>query len=246
MGLIRGVLFTVVAILLFVSLLAMNTVWSISKSLEYDVIKTEPVVTNLIIEQFDALFNIDEMQLYCQNSTEGFKITPDDVTFEISCENIFEGADSIMTSLVSQIIESKYYKEYDCNFWQCSFNPPYHLVSEKAKIYWSEWFYTFLAISLILVVINFFLIENKNDYPFILGGLMIISSLIFAKIEWILSFLGDWEFLSIVTVFFSKAYNVFIIMFILGVVLILIGVALKFLGLGQWLLNILSIKKKKD
>jgi hypothetical protein len=246
MGLIRGALFTVCAILLFVSLLSMNTFWSISKSLEYDNVKVEltPIVTDLIMQQAGTLFNIEQIQFYCQNNTDSFKLTPDDVTFEIPCTSVLEGSESIVTSVVLQMIESNYYKEYECNFWQCSFDPPFHLVSQKAQDYWSEWFYLCLVISIVLAVICLILIENKNDYPFILGGLLIISSLIFAKIEWILSFMGDWEFIKIVAAFFSKAYTVFLITFVTGIFLILLGVALKFLGLSKVLGNVFSVNKK--
>jgi len=249
MGLIRGAFFTVVAIILFVSLLSMNTFWTISSSLEYDVLQPQlvPIITNFIMQQTELSQQLDDnlfiMQYYCLNNTE-FVFSQEGMTLAIPCSTINEGAESIINYSILYLIEENYYKEYDCSFWECSMTPPFHIISEKAQNYWSEWFYVFLVLSIILTIVCGLLIENIDDYPFILGGLFIISSLIFAKIEWILSFMGDWEFIDLVSAFFTQAYTVFLIMFIIGIVLILIGVALKFLGLGQWLLKLVGSKKK--
>jgi len=61
MGLIRGALFTVVSIILFVSLLSMNTFWTISNSLEYDTLQPQlvPLVTSTVVNQTDIVEQVD-------------------------------------------------------------------------------------------------------------------------------------------------------------------------------------------
>ncbi len=249
MGLIRGILFTVVAILLFVSLLSMNTFWTISRSLEYDVLQPNivPIITNMIADQTDVNQQLEQglplMQYYCLNNTE-FIYSLEETTIDLPCSEINKGSEAILNYVILDLIEENYYKEYDCSFWECGMVPPYHLISQKAQNYWSEWFYLSLVLSIILVVGSLLIMENRSGYPFILGGLLIISSLLFAKIGWVFSFLGDWQWISLAESFFSEAYTIFVIDFIIGIVLILIGVALKFLGLGQFLNKTFSIKKK--
>lgn len=251
MGLIRGTLFTVVSIMLFVSLLSMNTFWTISRSLDYDVLQDElvPLTTSTIVNQTDLGEQIDiilpAMELYCLdvNKTE-FAYTFSNITYQVPCEAINNGSESVISYIIESLVEENYYKEYDCDLWDCDASTPSYLISQKAQEYWSEWFYMTLLISILLIVASIIIMENRSGYPLILGGLLIISSLLFAKIEWFFSFLGDFEWISFLGLFFSEAYTVFLIEFIIGIVLILVGISLKFLGLGQWLNNLLSAKKK--
>jgi len=177
------------------------------------------------------------------NNTE-FAYTVENVTLDVPCEDINNGSEAIINYVIEVMVEDTYYKDYDCNFWECDMSPPYHLISEKAQEYWGEWFYLTFILSIVLIAGSVLIMENRSGYPLILGGLIIISSLIFARIEWIFSFLGDGEFISFVGLFFSEAYNIFLTELVIGIVLILIGVALKFLGIGQWLNDLVSIKKK--
>ncbi len=237
MGMIRGGLLTLVAILLFLSLFAMNTFGTISMSLDYDSLKPEMtnVVSEIIRDQIDITESIDlsmiGSQLICQNNNTEIVQEFGGKVYTIPCEIISQGSEAVVTYIIGDFVEQVYYDEYDCDFWDCSYTPPYHLVSSKAKSYWSGWFYTALVISLLLAVGGFFLIENKKSYPFMLGGLIFISVLPFAKVSWLLALLGSWEFLSFFTIFFAKAYSVFIIMFILALVLVGVGIVLKFMSI---------------
>jgi len=249
MGMIRGALLTFVAVLLFVSLFSMNTTWTIAKSLKYDNIKPEliTVINDVIRSQTTVASSIDSnlknMQLICQNNTEIVQKFEDEV-YTIPCDVVGQGSEAVITYVVSDLVEQNYYKEYDCNFWECSYDPPYHLVSAKAQSYWSGWFYMALLVSILLAVGAFFLIENKRGLPFMLGGLVILSALPFVRVSWLLSLLGTWEFLRFFTVFFSKAYAVFITMFVLGLVLIGIGIVLKFMAFGNFLSKLFGGKSK--
>lgn len=239
MGLIRGALLTFVAVLLFLSLFAMNSFWTISMSLEFENLKPEmtKVVNEMILENMDSAdsieANIGNMQLLCQNTTEIVQQWEDRV-FSIPCEVVDQGSEAIISYIVSDLVEKVYYDDYDCNFWECDFDPPYHFVSAKAQSYWNGWFYTTLIISILLAVGAFFLIENKRSLPFMLAGIIFLSAIPFVRVSWLLSLLGSWEFLSFFTIFFSKAYNVFLVMFILALVLLGVGFVLKFMSVANF------------
>ena len=81
-------------------------------------------------------------------------------------------------------------------------------------------------------ILCFVFIENKTSLPILVGGLLIIASLPFVKLNWILEKIAVGEFLDILSILFSKSYSVFLIGFVSGIVLILIGFVLKFLNIG--------------
>lgn len=250
MGLIRGGLLTLVSILLFLSLFATNTFLTMSMSLNHNVVKPEliSVVNSILINQTnvadDINKNIGWMQLYCKNnSVFTKKISDPEFVFEIPCEVVENGSEAIINYAVNDIVETNYYKKYDCKFWQCEYNPPFYLFSEKAYNYWKGWFYWSLFASLVLIALAFILIEIRSSIPFLLGGILIISSLPFVKIEWLFSLLGSWKFLQFFSLFFSESYKVFLISFISGVLLIGIGIVLKFLGIGDLISKLFRIKK---
>jgi len=248
MGLIRGGLLTFGCILLFLSLFAMNTFWTISMSLDYDVIKPElvSVVGEIIRNQTSVASDMDNaiggMLIICLNNTEVVQEFGGEV-YTFPCETVNQGSEAIITYAISSLVEKKYYQEYNCSFWECSYTPPYHFVSAKAQSYWNGWFYTSLILSLIFAAMLFFLVENKHNFPFVIGGLVIISVLPFAKVSWLLSLLGHWEFLQFFALFFSKSYNVFVTMLIIGIVSLGIGVVLKFLGIGEFITGLFGKNK---
>jgi len=251
MGLIRGGLLTFAAILLFLSLFSVGIFWTISMSLKYDNIKTEliPIISDVIRNQSTIAEEMDNsvggMQALCVNQTEVVQKFGDDV-YTFPCETINQGSEAVITYAITYLLEQKYYQEYDCRFWECSYTPPYHFVSAKAQIYWGGWFYWSLLASLALAAAIFFLVENKHNFPFVLGGLMIISSSILLLVPWFLSLLGYWDFLQFFVVFFSKSYTVFITMFVSGVIILGIGVVLKFLGIGEFIGKLFGKDKKGE
>jgi len=241
---------TIVSIALFLSFFAGNTFLTLSMSLDHDNVQTEltDILNDIVRNQTAIAKNIDadlrNMQIYCQNNTE-FVYKEDDYVVSVPCDVVANGSEAIISYSVSQLVEESYYKEYDCKFWDCSYDPPFHLVSLKAQKYWQGWFYWMLALSIILVAASFILIENKHNLPFLIGGLLIIASLPFVRVVWLFSLLGYWEFLQFFELFFSKSYNVFLISFITGIVLIGVGVVLKFLGIGRFFGKLLGSKSGK-
>jgi len=250
MGLIRGGLVSVVSILLFLSLFAGNSFLTLKWSLEYETIQPElaSVVKQVIDEQgFNAKLeeSFPLMELYCQENSD-YVFSYEDITIVIPCNVINEGSDAVLDYGINSVIEQFYYKEYDCSFWKCikDSEQPYVLVSEKAKDYWGGKFYTTLVISLVLAVILFFLVEQKYKMFITTGVLIIVSSLPFMKLKWLLSIVANISYLEFFTSFFTKAYNVFLIMCILGIVVLALGIALKFGFLGIQFSDWLSKKKK--
>ncbi|MBD3247435.1 hypothetical protein GF378_02335 [Candidatus Pacearchaeota archaeon] len=155
--------------------------------------------------------------------------------YVIPCNMITQGSTEIISYLVSKKIEGQYYKEYDCEFWDCvsTSEIPFFLISQKARDYWKGWFYWAVLASIVLAIILFVFIEVKSSGPFFIGGLLIIASLPFLGMGWLLTLVSGWTYARILTLFFTKSFVTFLISFTIGIVFILIGIVLKFLDIGN-------------
>lgn len=252
MGFIRGALVTIFAIVLLISLFLMNASLTLSWSLDYDSLK--PALKDSVKELAQDYIDLEEviedalplMEVYCQNKTE-YVFSQEGYTFVIPCEILEQGSGGIVDYGLDYLIESIYYQEYTCEFWDCvrETDTPLVLISEKARDYWKSKFYMFFLISLALFVLIFFVSKHKN-VAFIIGGfLIILSSLPFIKLNWILSFVPE-NFVPLFESFFTRAYNVFLIMFIIGLVLLGLGVAFHFFHFGMKIFNWFSKKKDEE
>jgi hypothetical protein len=248
MGFLRGALVTVLGVVLLISLFVMNAALTITWSLEYETLKPvlKDVVGDLTQEQFDEVEiyleeAIEVMQLYCENETE-FVFSQEGYTFVIPCEVIFQGSKAVIDYGTDNLIEEIYYKQYDCKYWDCvkKTNDFLVLISEKSHSYWQGKFYIFLLTSIALFVLMF-LVSNRKSNAFIFSGVLtIISSLPFIKLIWLANLVPEsirYIFLS----FFAKSYNVFIMVFIIGVFLLGLGIAFHFL---KWGLKISKLFRK--
>ena len=266
MGFFRGGLLFTVSVLLFFSLLFLNLFLTLSTSLEYENVQKEvsPIVQELadgnsgLFEGFGAGdFNLNQvtdgarevMQKYCQNNTEYIFVFESN-TISIPCSSLEEGKGAIVNEAVRDIVEDAYYKEYDCSFWSCLVKEkiPLFLVSQKAKDYWKEKFYFSLIASLILISLIFFLVEKKLNWLILVGSILVLSSLPLLKIKGIISFLipEKFEALSLfLNIFFSKSYMVFWISFISGLVILGIGLGLKFSN-AEFVKKIIDKSGKKE
>ncbi|MCK5043964.1 hypothetical protein KAR52_03125 [Candidatus Pacearchaeota archaeon] len=250
MGFIRGSLLVIVSVVLFLLFIIGNLFLTFSFSLDYDNVRLEFVsVTQDIIEDMDLPDVVEEqlelMESHCQDNSE-FVFSEGGNTFVIPCDVISQGSEAIISSGVDSLVEEVYYKEYDCDFWDCfeKTGSPSFLVSEKARVYWNTKFYMSLLIAIVLIALMFFLIEKKTSLPFIVGSLLVVSSLPFMKLDSLIGILVNptlamtgfsdmpINLFDILSVFFSKAYNVFWIMFITGITILLAGVILKLFKVG--------------
>ncbi|MBU4069383.1 MAG: hypothetical protein KJ646_00200 [Nanoarchaeota archaeon] len=240
MGLIRGGLVVIVSVLLLLSFILVNIFLTLNLSLEYDVIKLEltPIIKELALNEMnldDEINNdLDIMNLYCENNSE-YVFSYEEEVFVIPCEIISQGSEVIIDYGIDSLVSNVYYQNYDCKFWDCFKENPsslFFLVSEKSKNYWKNKFYLCLVFSVFLVVVLFFLVEQKPNSLIIPGSMMIIASLPFMKLNWLLSFFTDNAFLQFFTFMFSQAYTVFLIFFILGIIILIAGGVFKLFSIG--------------
>jgi hypothetical protein len=234
MGFIRGGLLVIASVLLFILFLANNAFFSLSSSLSYENVQAEinSVVVGVISENTDFSEIIEEkepeMKTHCENNGE-FVFTQEGYTINIPCAIANSGADVIINEAISDIVEDIYYDDYGCDFIDCfkkDFSKPFFLVSETARNFWKSKFYLTLLFSVLLVALIFFLIENKTTLPVLVGGLLIISSLPFLKINLLSSFFGEY-------------------LIIFGAVLICLGIALKIFRAGSKMSEFFQKMKKK-
>lgn len=173
---------------------------------------------------------------YCENNTD-FVFSQEGYVFEIPCSVVNDGPDNFVDYGINQTLEKIYYKEYNCGFFECLRTEfPFFLISKQAKDSSKNRFYFYLIISLILIAIMFFLIESKSSWFVVVGSLLVISSLPFIKISAFLSFLSN-SFLAFIPILFSESYMVFLISFILGVIILGVGILLKFWDFGNFILE---------
>jgi hypothetical protein len=238
MGFLRGAVITIFSIVLVISLFLMNFTLIVSWSLQHDnlqpALKTS--ATNFLKNTLNAesIFNGESeslMQAYCIVNKE-YNFTYGEDTITIPCEVILKGEDAVIDYGVSNLIDIEYYKEYSCDFWKCvkDSQVPLVLFSEKAMDYWRGKFFLLLIVSFVLFAL-IFLISRKRPVTIAITGLLIIvSSLPFRKLDWVIHLIPK-QFSGIISVFFTKAHEVFIIMLFVGLLFIGLGIAFRLLGL---------------
>src|SRR3989344_3772275 len=199
MGFFRGSSLFILSILLLLSFFAAGSFLIVSTSLKYENVQKE---LGPVIQELSKGLNDENRALFNETA-------------------------------VRELLQDSYYKNYDCDFWDCfaSEQSPFFLVSQKARDYWKEKFYYSLLISLFLIALIFFLAQNKLNWPILVGSILILSAIPLLKIKGLISLFIPGEISALSTflnIFFSKAMMVFWISFILGLVLIGIGLGLKF------------------
>lgn len=255
MGFIRGGSIFILGALLLISLLVGNLFLTFNLSITPENIKEKitleayDIVDKIGGEEIEKAIdeNMHLIEEYCLNNSE-YVFSYEGYTLDIPCNVAEEGKDAIIKEGISDIVDRIYYQEYSCeSFWECAFqseNPTY-LFSEESKQYWKNIFYYALIFSLILVGIMFFIIENKTNLFLTVGILLIISSLPFIVFGKIFLFLGN-SFLQLIPILLSGSYTVFLINFILGLILVGIGIMLKFATFGGFIAKIFSEKKIRN
>lgn len=236
MGFLRGGLLTIVGIVLFIAFLAGNLFLTLYLSLDYDNVKPSfsSNIKDTIEEQFNIFDIITErmelITLYCENYSE-YVFNQQGYTFVVPCDIILEGPEEIIIKTLDNFIENIYYRDYDCGFFDClkKTGEPFFLVSKHAQDYWKAKFYSVLLIAVILVALSFLLIERKTNWPILVGGLLALSSLPFSKLSLWTSFMGT-QYLEFFGIFFSKSRSVFIVSLVIGIVLIVLGIVLRFVA----------------
>lgn len=238
MGLIRGGLFYIVCVLLVVSLILAGVFITISKSLSYENLKTE--LTKISLEkssEFDINSAFPEMQAKCLNNSGGGVSFSENSGFNINipCTVVSQGSEAVLSYAVDSIIGDMYYKEYDCGFFNCfkQGEPPIFLISQHSHDYFKSKFYLMLLTSLVLIILLFFLVENKPNFPITTGIVLIISSLPFMKLDFFSKFFIDASYLYFLSIVLSNTRFIFLIYLISGIALVGVGIGLHFYLFGE-------------
>ena len=245
MNFIRGSLLVFISTLLLISFLVLGIFATLNYSLKYEIVKPQiklfvkdfvknEVNRTIIDEQFKIL------QTYCKtNQDYAFNDETTNYTFVIPCETIAKGTDEIIDTESDLLIDEYYSKKYECGFLECFKESPLFIISQHAKDFWKKQFYVFLIVSVLLAVLIFLLVEKKNNFPILIGALLIAGFLPLLALSGIVKFIvsslalgASFDLGSIVSVFFSKSNFVFLTGFIIGVILIAIGVFFKLIIIG--------------
>lgn len=238
MGFIRGGLVTILGIILFFSFISMNAFLTLTTSLSYDNVNEElsNVTEKILQKDINLTKKIDDtfyfMQIYCRNNKTEYTIEEKNYNFTIPCEIIENGKESIFKNIIENTTKTFYFQEYNCSFWECikETKYPFFLISKKSKDYWSNKLYLSLITIAMIIAITFILIEQKINLPLIIGGLLGISALPFAKLNSLLSIINN-NIIQFFTIFFTTSYTIFKISLITGIIIFAIGIAIRFLNL---------------
>lgn len=193
-------------------------------------------ITKKVTKEYEGMLN------YCIEN-ENFYLK--EMKRNLSCERANNENEEIVNSIVEDYTKETYYEEYEkCNFWDClkETESTYFLISQKAKDYWRTKANIFILISLVIAIILFILIENKYNFPLLIGTIIILSGAPLLKIDSFVAtltkpFLKGLEFIdyqntgaikSIISVFFSKAIDLFYVLLLLGIIILIIGTILRF------------------
>jgi len=257
MGFIRGAFVFVFAIGIFFSLFAANLFLTISLSLNYN--NAAPYLKNVSNELAQnsgekaiILKEYDNKKILCSEtnfSEKEINITFKEEKIPVPCEVIQKGANSVIDYTLNKSVDYYYYKNYECTFLECiqTKDPTLALVSQTAKDYWQNKFNSTILIAIALFALLFLFIKEKYS-SFVLGGILtIFAAMPFKQITWVLSLIPDLLPFKIIPVFFTESTTVFTIMLVLGIILIAIGIGIKFFDWGLKISNLFrKLVKKKD
>jgi len=253
MGAIRGVLLVFVAVLLFLSFLSLNLLWTMSASLDYETLQKASMG---IVKDFLQEINVTSImkqnypliQLYCRNYSN-YVFNYQGYTFDIPCSVALQGESAIVEEGVRDIIHGVYYKEYDCNFIDCFKKSPIplFLISQKAHDFWAGKLYFCLMACFILFILVFLLVEKKTNAFILSGSLLMVSALPFIKLDYLLSLFSDKIIFKFLEIFFSQAFRISIKILIIGAGLLIFGIILDIFKAGFFISNLISkIRERKE
>ena len=250
MGFFRKGGLSIVCILILLVILLGNAMFTLGLSLSYDNIQNElvPVVKDVAIDNLDIEKELEAdfdsvMQIYCQNNEE-FVFSQEGYSFVIPCSIVAQGSDAVVEYGIDSFVKEIYYKDYDCDFWSCMSESQYptFLVSEKARDYWMGKFALSFFILLALLVLMYFLVEDKTNSFVIGGSLLVVGALPFLALNNILAPFFEKIYLDMFAAFFSSAHSVFIISLVIGLILLGLGIVFK---TTRWGNNFYQESRKK-
>lgn len=251
MGAIRGILLVFVVVFLFLSVLLGHLFWVLTLSLSYDNVREE---SSALVADFLKEINVTSaikqayplISFYCQNYSE-YIFNYQGYTLDIPCSIVLQGENAIIEEGVKDVVKSVYYAKYECNFLDCPNKSqlPLFLISEKAHDFWENKFYISLVLSFILLILVFLLVEKKTNVPILIGSLLVVSSLLFIKLDSLFALFSDKIIFKILGFFLSETYFVSLKILIAGIILVVAGIILKIFKVGFFISNLISKSKEK-
>ena len=235
MGLLRHIGIFVLAILFFITVFFGGAFLTFSMSLEYDNFKVNAKdLPQTIAEDLNAIGIINEnyaqMQEYCINKETNYKFSQGNLTLNTPCSVVRLGPEKIIENSSDQFLEDVYYKEYNCKLLNClDQNLGYYaFTSEKSQIYFNKLYKYSLLIAILLFLVLFLLSRPHNSGLVVSGLLLMGASLIYKKLNFLVSLIPS-EFVSkYSSIFVSQSENVFLIMILFGAAFFLIGIVFYF------------------
>lgn len=251
MGFIRGLLLVFVSIILLLSVLCSGLFYTISSSLEYNTVQSHAIgVVQPLVEQLNLtqILNANKgiITTYCQNNPD-YVFSYQGYTFQFSCQYVNDTS-AIINDAIKNFVSNVYYQQYNCGYWDCfsKYSPPLFLISEKSQQYWLNLFYIALAVSILSIVLLFFLFRKKYDLLFFSGGILVVSALAILGIEKLLATFSNQIVSNIALTFFSQANFVFLRLIIAGSALIFAGLIVELFRAGFKIYNMFSRFRRVD
>jgi len=269
MGVLRGFALVIISVILFLSFLATGIFATLNYSLTYENVQPRiyTIADEIVTEQIGSMEILNQLtpylKTYCINKTEIVQ-SFQGYTFVFPCDVITQGQSAIINHTVNYLVSDFYYKEYNCTFIKCfeQSDIPLFLISEHAKDYWNNLYKKFIFLDMLLILLIILLTERKSNSPLLAGALLIPAALIVSLLKKVgagitkiflnpisSSVTGDNtnEIISqIVGIFFAESTKVFLWMFIIGIILIGIGLFFKLTALGIKIKNKIQEKVLKQ
>jgi len=255
MGVIRGGVLVLIAVLLFLSFFSLNLLWSVSSSLQYEHVEKEASVLVKDSMSEMGLANLTEIvrqnypliQAYCMNNSE-YVLSYEGYTIDLQCSLVSQSQDAVVDELIKDTIHGIYYTKYDCNFIDCfdKYPVPLFLISEQYYKLLADKLYLSLIACIVLFALVFLLVEKKTNAFILSGILLIVSSLPFIKLDYFLSLLQDKMIFQLLWIFLSQSFYVSIKLLIIGVALLAFGILLDIFKVGLFFSRLFSKAGKKE
>lgn len=167
---------------------------------------------------------------------DSFNTTYFNYSVAISCTAILNGSEAILNESIDKLSLTIYEDSYGCdNLIQCfreSDGKPFFILSRETKEYFDSKFYQCLGVLALLILMLIVFVEKKTNVPIVLGVIIAIASAPFLKLYELVAYITRWDFIEFFRIFFTKSMEVFWISFIIGIILIVLGVLIKVFSIG--------------
>lgn len=245
---IKKSLLAVIFIILIILLIVSNLFLILTLSLSYDNVRESaiPYLKELLYQKFseDQVLNLyDSSKRVCENDIQvDFNVRAslfngkyEFPRLSLNCQELaITNNQTFDDLLIEKALFIHYYSQekIDCSFFSClktfSSNPLIFL-SESGKNFFFGKFLWIAGFIIFLVLLTFFLFENKNNYLAYLGILLILSSLstfILMKLNLFIEN-SDIIILKIISILLSQSKSIFALFISIGAVFLIIGIVLE-------------------